>query len=83
LLWWLPAWGEIIWVWSWSLVGILTGYIRSSLRLVLAGSATIFILCGICFVMLLNGGWIPLVPSVFALVIGLAVMAYMKAEKPG
>ncbi|MFB2980018.1 CHASE2 domain-containing protein [Microseira sp. BLCC-F43] len=83
LLWWLPASGEIIWVWSWSLVGILTGYIRSSLRLVLAGSATIFILCGICFVMLLNGGWMPLVPSVFALVIGLAVMAYMKAEKPG
>ncbi|GET44333.1 CHASE2 domain-containing protein [Microseira wollei] len=83
LLWWLPAWGEIIWVWSWSLVGILTRYIRSSLRLVLAGSATIIILGGICFVMLLNGGWMPLVPSVFVLVIGLAVMAYMKAEKPG
>jgi CHASE2 domain-containing sensor protein len=83
LLWWLPTWGEIIWVWSWSLVGILTGYIRSSLRLVFAGSAAILILCGICFVLLLKGGWIPLVPSALALVIGIAVMAYIKAEKPG
>jgi CHASE2 domain-containing sensor protein len=81
LLWWLPAWGEIIWVWSWSLVGILIGYIRGSFRL-LAGSVAIIILGGLCFVLLLNGGWIPLIPSVFALLIGIAVMAYMKAEKP-
>ena len=76
LLWWLPDWGEIIWVWSWSLVGILTGYIRSSFRLVIAGIAAILILGGLCFVLLLKGGWIPLVPSVLALVIGIGVMAY-------
>ena len=76
LLWWLPNWGEIIWVWSWSLVGILTGYIRSSFRLVLAGIAAILILGGLCFILLLKGGWIPLVPSVLALVIGIGVMAY-------
>jgi CHASE2 domain-containing sensor protein len=81
LLWWLPAWGEIIWVWSWSLVSVLIGYIRGSFRL-LAGSVAIIILGGLCFVLLLNGGWMPLVPSVFALLIGIAVMAYMKAEKP-
>ncbi|HAX76780.1 MAG TPA: Chase2 sensor protein [Cyanobacteria bacterium UBA11372] len=76
LLWWLPDWGEIIWVWSWSLVGILTGYIRSSFRLVIAGIAAILILGGLCFVLLLKGGWMPLVPSVLALVIGIGVMAY-------
>jgi CHASE2 domain-containing sensor protein len=73
LLWWLPAWGEIIWIWSWSLVGILIGYIRSSLRLVIASSAATIVLCGLCFVLLLKGGWMPLVPSVFALVIGITV----------
>ena len=83
LLWFLPAWGEIIWVWIWSLVGILTGYMRSSLRLVLAGSAAVIILGGLCFVLLLKGGWMPLVPAVFALVIAMAVIAYIKAEKPG
>lgn len=78
LLWWFPPWGETLWVWGWSVVGgALVGYFRSPLRLGLVGGAALVTLYGLCFVFLLKGGWVPLVPSVLALVVtGASVMAY-------
>ena len=68
LLWWLPQWGETLWVWSWSLVGgIIVWHFRSPLRLGLASGAALGTLYGLCFVLLLKGGWVPLVPSVLVL----------------
>ncbi len=71
LLWFSPLWGDILWVWSWSLVGgILTWHFRSSpLRLGLTGGVAIITLNGIClFLLLTKGGLLPLVPSMLALV---------------
>ncbi|NER52065.1 MAG: CHASE2 domain-containing protein, partial [Symploca sp. SIO1A3] len=70
LLWVLPKSGEIFWIASWSLVGgILAWRLRSKpLVLGVATFTAIGILSGLCFVLLLRGGWIPLVPSVFVLV---------------
>jgi len=70
LLWWLPQWGETLWIWGWSLVGgVLVWRIRSLLYLGLASGAALGILFGLCFVFLLKGGWMPLVPSALALVV--------------
>jgi len=79
LLWWFPPWGETFWVWVWSVVGgILVWHFRSPLRLGLAGSAVLVTLYSLCFVFLLNGGWVPLVPSALALILtGGSVMAYL------
>ena len=69
LLWWLPGWGETIWIWSWSFVGGILVGLRSPIHI---GGAIVFaliILSGLCFVVLLFGGWIPLVPSALALVV--------------
>lgn len=70
LLWWLPSWGETLWVFCWSLVGgILVWHFRSPLHLVLANGAALVTLYGLCFVFLLKGGWVPLVPSALALIV--------------
>lgn len=69
LLWWLPGWGETVWIWSWSVVGGILVGLRSPVRV---GGAIVFaliILPGLCFIVLLLGGWIPLVPSALALLL--------------
>ncbi|WP_375509745.1 CHASE2 domain-containing protein [uncultured Nostoc sp.] len=70
LLWVLPAWGEILWICSTSLVaGILAVYSRSQLKLAILISAELLILYGCCFILLLYGGWMPFLPSALGLVI--------------
>lgn len=69
LLWVWPGWAEVLWIGGWSMTGGLLGlYLRSPLYLGLAGSATLIILGGVCFAVLRQGGWIPLVPAAIALV---------------
>jgi CHASE2 domain-containing sensor protein len=86
-IWWIPQWGDALWVWSWSMIsGILVYQLRSqSLRtaqllllLVLMLSICVTVLYGICWVLLLQGGWFPLVPAVFAMVLTGAAVAYLQ-----
>jgi CHASE2 domain-containing sensor protein len=78
LIWWLPQWGDALWVWGWSLTGGIliwqvrlsnVGKARSSLRLVLTLSISVAVLYGLCWVFLIQGGWLPFVPAALALVI--------------
>ncbi|BCL33957.1 CHASE2 domain-containing protein [Nostoc sp. MS1] len=73
-----PIWGEVLWIWSWSLIGglIALGYERQSgvvhhsgIRLLVLGSGAISILYLLCFVFFTSGVWLPLVPSVIVLVV--------------
>ncbi|GAA6619182.1 CHASE2 domain-containing protein [Scytonema sp. NUACC26] len=77
LIWWLPQWGDALWVWVWSLTGgVLVWQVRvrstrpvvRRLYLVLVLSISVTFVYGICWVFLLQGGWLPLVPAVLALV---------------
>ncbi len=85
LLWIWPAWGEALWVWGWSMLGgILVWRIRNPLRLVLAGAATLGVLYGVSFSLLVHGGWMPLVPTALALVITVgSTVAYTASREPG
>jgi CHASE2 domain-containing sensor protein len=85
-LWWLPQWGDALWVWAWSLIGgMLVWQVRSqstykaqsSLYLVLTLSICVIVLYGLCWVVLLQGGWLPLVPTALALVVTGGVIAYI------
>ncbi|MEH2247822.1 CHASE2 domain-containing protein [Nostoc sp.] len=68
LLWWWPTWVEGLWVWGWSLLGgILAWYIRSPLRLGVAGMIMLLSLSSICFGIFTQAGWIPLIPAALAL----------------
>ncbi|MEB3181996.1 MAG: CHASE2 domain-containing protein [Nostocaceae cyanobacterium] len=75
-IWWLPQWGDAVWVWVWSLSGGMVVYVvrlrnfrnpRFSLQLMLTLGVSVSILYGLCWLVLLQGGWLPLVPTVLAL----------------
>jgi CHASE2 domain-containing sensor protein len=85
LIWWLPEWGDALWVLGWSLTsGVLVYQLRSqSLRnakllllLVLALSLCVTALYGLCWVLLLQGGWLPLIPAALAIVFTGGAIAY-------
>lgn len=63
-------WGDLVWVWGWSLVGgLLAWRFRSrQLLVLLIGAVAVVILYGLCFWLLIQGKWVPLVPSALALV---------------
>jgi CHASE2 domain-containing sensor protein len=63
------AWSEGFWIWGWSLVGgIIAYYCYSRLFKVLAGGIALGSLYLLCFVLLVQGSWVPLIPSVLALI---------------
>jgi len=69
LLWVWPQSAEIAWIWLWSLMGGLLGWRIRSLRwLILATFTTIGMLGFLCFGLLIQGGWVPLVPPLLAIV---------------
>jgi CHASE2 domain-containing sensor protein len=70
LLWWWTQWVEVLWIGSWSLVGgILVVPWRSQLYRGIAMSIALMILAGSCSLLLLEGGWVPLVPPALGLVV--------------
>lgn len=63
LFWWWGEKTENLWIASWSLMGgVVVWKLRSPLKIGLGSIIAISILGGICFLILLEGGWIPLVP---------------------
>ncbi len=82
LLWSWSVWEETIWVWGWSLVGSLLAWYLGRLGYFYLG-ITVAIAClyGICLIILIQlGGWLPLVPSVLALVGSGGTIAFYKAS---
>lgn len=79
----LPKWGEVIWVWYWSISGgIIAWYFRSPLHLGIAIATGRAILYGICLYILIQGVWIPLVPSALGFLACSAIVAvYTASEK--
>ncbi|WP_392533543.1 CHASE2 domain-containing protein [Nostoc sp. C117] len=78
LIWYWPDWVELIWVWGWSILGsTLAWRWRNPLLLLMLGGLILLVLVGICAILFLQAGWVPLIPSALALAISiLSVMAY-------
>ena len=79
LFWFWPKWGEVLWIWGWSLAGgVLAWRIQHPLRLGLAGAAALGALLGGYFVIFTqSAGWVPVVPPALGLAIaGGSVVAY-------
>ncbi|NET57702.1 MAG: CHASE2 domain-containing protein [Symploca sp. SIO2E6] len=78
----LTAWplgSEFLWVWCWSLAGgLIVCRFRLWLRIGLV-TGTLSILYGLCLGLLIQGSWVPLIPSAVALVsTGGMVVAYIR-----
>ncbi|MGB7442754.1 MAG: CHASE2 domain-containing protein [Coleofasciculaceae cyanobacterium] len=88
LIGWLPEWGNVVWVWVWSLTGGMIVWQlkwrsvckeRSPLLLVLGLSMGVGILYGVCWVFLLQGSWLPFVPAVLGLIVTGGAIAFSRA----
>jgi CHASE2 domain-containing sensor protein len=76
IIWAWPLWGDILWVWGWSVVGAVIAWrVRSLLYLVLIGGVVTSSLYGICWALFLHGAWVPLIPSAIALVLASSAIA--------
>ena len=68
LIWVWPAPIEALWVLAWAVIGgMLAWYIRRPWRLSLAVLGVAASLYGFCLLLMMQGGWLPLVPPVIAL----------------
>ncbi len=83
LLWILPFWEEVFWVCSWSCVGgIIAWRFQSIPAYGLALGVALMGLYGLCYYLLIQGCWIPLVPSALVLVVtGGSVVAFRSQPK--
>ncbi len=82
LIWYWPDWIELIWLWGWAVLGsTLAWWLRNPLLLLTMGGITLVVLVGICVILFLQAGWIPLIPSALALTFSIiCVMAYTNYE---
>ncbi len=87
LLWVLPQWGhfqwgDLIWVAIWSIISsLLVGKLRNILILICFNSLAILVLYQISLATLIEGGWLPFVPSVFSLFSTQGLIIYISYRK--
>jgi len=85
LIWVLPQWGSLqwgdaLWVFVWSLGGgLLAWSLRSPLFLGLAVGVTSFALYYLCLLLLIQGGWMPLIPTLLAFMVAAVVVTFDNA----
>ena len=82
ILWVLPSWGDIIWIWGWTVVGSMSVWrVRSLSRQGCIIVATVVVLYGVCAIALTQGLWIPFIPSAFAVVAGGVVVLFIQSRR--
>jgi CHASE2 domain-containing sensor protein len=77
-----PFWGEVLWIWGWSAIGVaIAWHCRSGLYLILVGGGALLVLCILCLVLFNQGCWVPLIPSALVLVVtGGTVAVYLASQ---
>lgn len=79
LIWVFPLWGEVLWVLIWSGIGGIIAYWLKDFKSIMIG---IFVTSGIlyiiCYVFMIQGGWLPLIPTILALIVTVVIL---KIEK--
>ncbi len=65
-----PLWADLLWIMGWAWVGGVVALLsRTSVRFMLIGGLTLVVLYFVCFVVLMQGFWVPLVPSAVAMLL--------------
>lgn len=69
LIWWLPVWGDWLWIGFWSAItGLIMWRGRNYLDRSIGIGGCVIILSGICWYILLQGGWLAWIPGIVAIV---------------
>ncbi len=66
LLWLLPWWGEVLWIWGWCLIASLLNRLGWS-KIVVITLLIVSCNVGVSYFLLLKSGWMPLIPSIIAI----------------
>ena len=87
LLWVWSVWGEALWIWGWSVVGgVLACLLHQPRRLVISTGLALGTLYGVGYLFILQGGWMPLIPSAIVLVLtagGITLVKfYQSSDRP-
>ncbi|GAB4234667.1 MAG: hypothetical protein Kow00121_62380 [Elainellaceae cyanobacterium] len=86
LIWSLPSWGDLqigdwLWVWSWATLGGVLGWrLRSWLWLEVANGVSVAALHQLCLLLLVQGGWMPFIPSLIALLLTSHIVKVIGSE---
>ena len=68
LIWWLPFWGDWLWIGFWGITsGFVMGIGRNYRDRIFGISGCIVILSGICWLVLTQGGWLAFIPGVLVI----------------
>ncbi len=82
LLWVWSKWTEALWIYCWAIVGgMLAWKTKSSLHLALTLGLTQIVLYFLCYTILIQGVWIPFIPSMFAFMVGSGSIATYRLKK--
>ena len=78
IVWYFPEWLEAVWIWGWSVIGgVLAWKVRRPAFLLIVSGVTISGLIIICYGLIIQAGWVPVVPAGLALVFtGIGVLGY-------
>jgi CHASE2 domain-containing sensor protein/predicted Ser/Thr protein kinase len=82
LFWFLPEWGEILWIWGWTFAGGILGWrIQHPLRLGLFSAGALIVLFAFGFVIFIQAGWIPLAsPALGFIIAAVGVLGYISFQ---
>ncbi|GAX40412.1 serine/threonine protein kinase with Chase2 sensor [Tolypothrix sp. NIES-4075] len=82
LFWFLPEWGEILWIWGWTFAGGILGWrIQHPLRLLPLSAAALIVLFASGFLIFIQAGWIPLAsPALGFIIAAVGVLGYISFQ---
>ena len=70
LIWWLPFWGDWLCIAFWSVgSGLIVSLGRNHLERSLATISCVIVLSSVCWLILIQGGWLAWIPGVVAIVL--------------
>jgi len=76
-LWTLPEWAEIGWILGWAFLGsMFASKLKSPLHLVILIVLASSVLYGSCYLLILQSGWMPLIPAEMVLIISAGSMFF-------
>lgn len=81
---WVWSWAEeALWIWTWGLIGgLCVAWVRSPLQRALICVIALATLTGLSFVLLTQGGWVPVVPAGITLAIAVYICSYLNSNLP-
>ena len=68
LIWWLPMWGDWLWIGFWSVTsGLIIWRVDNYLYRSISMGSCIIILSGVCWLVMIQGGWLAWIPGLVAI----------------